>query len=164
MNVNQVLAQQLAADLIRRQARVTTAESCTGGWIAKTLTDLPGSSAWFEFGFVSYGNHAKQAMLGVPEALLSEHGAVSQATVEAMVRGALAAAGADYAIAVSGIAGPEGGTADKPVGTVWIGWGGPAGDPVSECFLFEGDRDMVRRQTVSAALKGLTERIESQVV
>jgi nicotinamide-nucleotide amidase len=159
MNVNQVLAKQLATVLLEKGARVTTAESCTGGWIAKTLTDLPGSSAWFEYGFVSYGNHAKQQLLGVDSQLLEDEGAVSEAVVVAMARGALAASGSDYAIAVSGIAGPDGGTAAKPVGTVWIGWVGPAGAE-SQCFLFEGDRDRVRRQSVSAALQGLVQRIQ----
>ncbi len=155
MNVNQVLVDRLATELLRRSARVTTAESCTGGWIAKTLTDLQGSSAWFEYGFVSYGNNAKQTILAVPEATLEAHGAVSQATAEAMVAGALAAAAADYGIAVTGIAGPEGGTSEKPVGTVWIAWAGPNGSVASKCFHFEGDRDMVRRQAVSAALEGM---------
>jgi nicotinamide-nucleotide amidase len=159
MNVNHVLAKQLATVLMEKGARVTTAESCTGGWIAKTLTDLPGSSAWFEYGFVSYGNNAKAQLLGVDPQLLEAEGAVSEAVVLAMAGGALAASGADYAIAVSGIAGPDGGTPAKPVGTVWIGWAGPAGRE-SERFLFEGDRDMVRRQTVSAALQGLVQRIQ----
>ena len=116
MNANQVLVERLAAELRRRSARVATAESCTGGWIAKTFTDLPGSSDWFEFGFVSYGNNAKAAMLNVDAALIEQHGAVSREVAEAMVAGALEASGAWLALAVTGIAGPEGGSAEKPVG------------------------------------------------
>ncbi len=164
MNVNQVLADRLATELEQRGARVTTAESCTGGWIARTLTDIPGCSAWFEYGFVSYGDNAKQTLLGVSEEMLDAEGAVSQATVDAMVIGAQSASGADYGIAVSGIAGPGGGTDEKPVGTVWLAWIGPDGMPVSECFAFDGDRDMVRRQAVSAALSGLLERLESGAI
>ena len=164
MNVNQVLADRLATEMERRGARVTAAESCTGGWIAKTLTDIPGSSTWFEYGFVSYGNNAKQTLLGVSQETLDTEGAVSQAAVDAMVMGALGASGAEYGIAVSGIAGPGGGSAAKPVGTVWLAWAGPAGVPVSEHFQFDGDRDMVRRQAVSAALTGLLERLDNGII
>ena len=161
MNVNQVLVDRLAGELLNRSARLTTAESCTGGWIAKTLTDMQGSSAWFEYGFVSYGNNAKQDLLSVPADTLEAHGAVSQETAEAMAQGALAAATADYSVAVTGIAGPDGGTVEKPVGTVWIAWAGPKHRVASCCHRFEGDRDMVRRQTVSAALTGLLEFLDA---
>jgi nicotinamide-nucleotide amidase len=164
LNVNQVLADRLATELEQRGARVTTAESCTGGWIAKILTDIPGSSVWFEYGYVSYGNNAKQTLLGVSQETLDTEGAVSQATVDAMVIGAQSDSGADYGIAVSGIAGPGGGTDEKPVGMVWLAWIGPDGMPVNECFRFEGDRDMVRRQSVSAALSGLLARLESGAI
>lgn len=135
--------------------RVAVAESCTGGWIAKVLTDIAGSSEWFERGFVTYSNQAKQDMLGVPPALLASAGAVSRATVEAMAAGVLSHSRAQLSVAVSGIAGPGGGTRDKPVGTVWIAW---AGSPVGSCsrrFQFGGDREAVRRQAVAAALQGL---------
>jgi nicotinamide-nucleotide amidase len=161
MNVYQVLVERLATALLARQARVATAESCTGGWIAKTLTDRPGSSAWFEYGFVCYGNNAKASMLGVSPALLEQHGAVSAPVAEAMVTGALAASGADLAIAVTGIAGPDGGTEDKPVGTVWFGFGLRGQHPVSVRHHFDGDRDTVRRQTVSTALSGAVEHFEA---
>ena len=115
------LSEQVGQALKARGATVTTAESCTGGWVAKTLTDIAGSSAWFERGFVTYGNEAKSQMIGVSEATLLDHGAVSEPVVVEMAIGALRAARADYAISVSGIAGPDGGSAEKPVGTVCFG-------------------------------------------
>lgn len=153
MNVNHVLVERLAAELQKHKARVTVAESCTGGWIAKNLTDFPGSSAWFEYGFVSYGNNAKTDLLDIDAELLETEGAVSQAVAEAMVAGALARSGAEFGIAVTGVAGPDGGTPDKPVGTVWMAWGLAGQAPVSECHLFDGDRDTVRRATVSMVLR-----------
>ncbi len=161
VEIDLTLVDRLAAELTRRSARVATAESCTGGWIAKTLTDAAGGSAWFEYGFVTYGNNAKQNMLGVPAGVLETYGAVSQETAEAMVGGALEAAGADYSLAVTGIAGPDGGSPEKPVGTVWIAWAGPNGQVVSELFHFDGDRDQVRRQSVSAALSGLLRNLDA---
>ena len=161
MNVYQVLVERLATALLAEQARVATAESCTGGWIAKTLTDRPGSSAWFEYGFVCYSNEAKAAMLGVEPAVLEAHGAVSAPVAEAMVTGALAVSGADLALAVTGIAGPDGGSPEKPVGTVWFGFGLRGQLPVSICHHFGGDRDTVRRQTVSTALSGVIEHFEA---
>ena len=134
--------------------RVATAESCTGGWIAKVLTDRAGSSAWFERGFVTYSNLAKQEMLGVDAGLLEDPGAVSREVVEAMARGALTGSDAQLAVAVSGIAGPEGGSEDKPVGTVWLAWA--RGDELrSACECFRGDREAVRMATVKLALQGL---------
>jgi nicotinamide-nucleotide amidase len=148
------LAEQIAVDFSRRGATLVTAESCTGGWIAKTLTDIAGSSSWFECGVVAYSYEAKEALLGVRPETLEEHGAVSRETAIEMVAGALARYGATVAIAVTGIAGPSGGTADKPVGTVWISWKRRGGYAQAELFHFEGDREAVRRQTVAAALAG----------
>jgi len=149
------------AERLRDSGRtVATAESCTGGWIAKVLTDLPGSSDWFGYGIVSYSNAAKQELLGVPASLLVEHGAVSEAVVTAMAEGVLRRSDADLAVAVSGIAGPAGGSADKPVGLVWFAWAviGAGGLKVkAERRQFEGDREAVRRQTVAVALDGLRE-------
>ena len=116
------LAQTIAAVCSQRGATLISAESCTGGWIAKTLTDIAGSSSWFECGIVAYSYEAKEALLGVRPETLEHHGAVSRETVIEMVSGALARYGATVAVAVTGIAGPSGGTPDKPVGTVWIGW------------------------------------------
>jgi len=160
MNVYQVLVERLASELIKRNARIATAESCTGGWIAKVITDMPGSSAWFEYGFVSYGNTAKTTMLGVNPVLIEKHGAVSAAVAEAMVTGALAAANAELALAVTGIAGPDGGTPEKPVGTVWFAFAAAGKGVVSACQHFAGDRDTVRRQTVSTALTGVLKYLE----
>lgn len=148
---------QLAQRLGERGWLLATAESCTGGWVAKCCTDLPGSSGWFDRGFVTYSNAAKQAQLGVSAETLRRHGAVSRATVEAMARGALAHSGADISVAISGIAGPGGGSDDKPVGTVWIAWAIRDKPPQSRCFHFGGDRDDVRRQAVLSALSGLIE-------
>ena len=160
MNVYQVLVERLAGELNRRNAYIATAESCTGGWISKVLTDMPGSSAWFEYGFVSYGNNAKVALLNVDPALIEKYGAVSGEVAEAMVAGALAASGAQLALAVTGIAGPDGGTPDKPVGTVWFAFAAAGRGVVSACQHFEGDRDTVRRQTVSTALSGVLKYLE----
>ncbi len=134
---------------------LVTAESCTGGWIAKTVTDIAGSSDWFDCGMVAYSYEAKQAMLGVRPETLENHGAVSRETVIEMVSGALVHSGASIAVAVTGIAGPGGGSSDKPVGTVWIGWKRRGGYAEAQLFHFDGDRDAVRRQTVAAALYGL---------
>ncbi len=150
-----VLAQQLADVLVAKRLLVSTAESCTGGWIAKTLTDIAGSSAWFDCGMVAYSYEAKQAMLGVRPQTLEKEGAVSRETVIEMVSGALVHSAASMAVAVTGIAGPGGGTADKPVGTVWIGWKRRGGYPTAQVFHFAGDREAVRRQTIAAALNGL---------
>ncbi len=159
MNVNDVVVDRLATVLLRRGATVATAESCTGGWIAKTLTDVPGSSAWFEYGFVSYGNNAKTDLLGVAPALLEQQGAVSEAVALAMAEGAAHRAGAEFVVAVTGIAGPDGGSADKPVGTVWFAW--RCGDQITtQCKVFAGDRDTVRRRTVTHALLKLAEQAE----
>lgn len=141
--------------LLALRHMLVTAESCTGGWIAKCMTDVPGSSAWFDCGMAAYSYEAKQALLGVRPQTLEEFGAVSRETVVEMVSGALVHSGATIAVAVTGIAGPGGGSDDKPVGTVWIGWKRRGGYARAEVFHFEGDRDAVRRQTVAAALHGL---------
>ena len=135
--------------------RVATAESCTGGGIAAAITAVAGSSSWFEYGIVSYANSAKEKLLHVNPQTLLEHGAVSQAVVEEMVAGVLALSGADIAVAVSGIAGPSGGTAEKPIGTVWFAWGLANGEVRSECFHFVGDRAAVQSQAVVQGLSGL---------
>jgi len=149
------LAQTLAEALTQRREMLVSAESCTGGWIAKVLTDLPGSSAWFECGVVAYSYEAKEALLGVNPHTLEQHGAVSEETAVEMVSGALARFGATIAVAVTGIAGPSGGTPDKPVGTVWIAWKRRGGYAHAEVFRFDGDREAVRRQTVAHALAGV---------
>ncbi|WP_457787559.1 CinA family protein [Pseudomonas sp. PL-6] len=149
------LATQLGRQLQTAGAQVSTAESCTGGGIAEAITRIPGSSAWFEAGYVTYSNAQKSKQLGVPAELFATVGAVSREVVEAMVRGAQARSGARYAVAVSGVAGPDGGSAEKPVGTVWLAWGD--GERLySLCKHFPGDRGEVRRQTVEAALAGLS--------
>ncbi|GAB2559006.1 CinA family protein [Rhodanobacter koreensis] len=149
------LAAEVATEVQRCRLMLVTAESCTGGWLAKTLTDLPGSSAWFDAGVVTYSYEAKEALLGVNPRTLEHTGAVSEETVLEMVSGALARFGAGVAVAVTGIAGPSGGTPDKPVGTVWVGWKRRGGYGHARMFHFPGDREAVRRQTVAAALIGL---------
>lgn len=148
---------ELARALKSRGWMACTAESCTGGAIAAAMTDLAGSSAWFDRGFVTYSNEAKQDMLGVHEGTLARYGAVSRETVHEMAAGALARSRADLSVAVSGIAGPDGGTPEKPVGTVWIAWAGPDGVE-AVCESFAGDRAAVREATVTRALEGLLQR------
>jgi nicotinamide-nucleotide amidase len=149
---------ELASRLTRLGWTLSTAESCTGGWIAKCCTDRAGSSDWFERGFVTYSNKAKTEMLGVDEAVLEEAGAVSREAALQMAVGAQSAAGTDVAVAVTGIAGPGGGSADKPVGSVWVAWS-INGSVDAELKQFPGDREAVRRQTVVYALQGLTDRL-----
>jgi nicotinamide-nucleotide amidase len=142
--------------------RLATAESCTGGWVAKACTDVAGSSLWFECGFVTYSNAAKTRDLGVSERTLADHGAVSEATVREMAQGALRVSGADIAVAISGIAGPDGGTPGKPVGTVWFAVAARAADAVSvvaEVSLFSGDREAIRRRSVERALGMVLEAV-----
>ncbi len=154
-----VLASTLGARMVAKQLTLCTAESCTGGWIAKTVTDIAGSSAWFDCGMAAYSYEAKQALLGVRPETLEHFGAVSRETAVEMVSGALANSGAGLAVAVTGIAGPDGGTEDKPVGTVWIAWKRRGGYPRAELFHFGGDREAVRRQTVAAALQGMIDTL-----
>jgi nicotinamide-nucleotide amidase len=162
----------LAESLLRRGWMLSTAESCTGGMIAAACTDLAGSSQWFERGFVSYSNEAKHDMLGVPKAMLEQHGAVSETVAQAMVLGALKKSQAQVALAVTGIAGPTGGSPAKPVGTVCFAWGLPTdGGPtigaesawvkVQTCH-FEGDRAAVRQATLAHALGQLLELLQQR--
>lgn len=139
---------------------LTTAESCTGGWVAEAITMVPGSSAWFERGFVTYTYISKREMLSVRSETLERHGAVSEAVVREMVLGALKASHAQIALAVSGTAGPAGGTPQKPVGTVCFAWGVTDSEPHSETLHFEGDREAVRRRSVIHALSMLIDTIE----
>lgn len=165
--VDDASLEALAADVVvkLREAGLefATAESCTGGWIAKSLTDIPGSSDVLGYGVVSYSNEAKQSLLGVRAETLEVHGAVSEATVIEMATGILELSGADLSVAVSGVAGPGGGSDEKPVGTVWFGWSRRAGDRVesdAERLQFDGDRDDVRRQTVLHALDGVRKKLK----
>ena len=146
--------------LMRKRRMLATAESCTGGWIAQTVTAIAGSSDWFDRGFVTYSNQAKMDMLGVREKTLDAHGAVSAETAAEMAAGALARAGVELAVAVTGVAGPGGGSAAKPVGTVWFGWCLDGNEPLTRCHCFDGDRESVRRQTVALALDGLFELLD----
>ena len=148
-------ASQVAETLRANGEMLATAESCTGGWIAKACTDLAGSSEWFESAAVTYSNRAKQASLGVTSATLEKHGAVSRECALEMAAGVLVRSEVNVAVAVTGIAGPSGGTKEKPVGTVWIAWQRRGGTACVELFHFDGDRDAVRRQTVAAALAGV---------
>ena len=155
----EALLAQVAAALQARSWMLTTAESCTGGWIAKLCTDLTGSSAWFERGFVTYSNESKQEMLGVPVATLAEHGAVSEAVTAAMATGALLHSRAQVAVSVSGIAGPGGGTTTKPVGMVCFGWAAQDGKVRTATQYFQGDREAVRYQAVQYALQGVLQML-----
>jgi len=149
----------LSKILLEREWLLSTVESCTGGWLAKSCTDLAGSSAWFERGYVTYSNLSKSEMIGVEMSLIDAHGAVSEETVGAMVSGALEHSPAHIAVAISGIAGPDGGTEAKPVGTVCFGWKVKARERVVKTAHFDGDREMVRRLAVEYALDGLIELI-----
>jgi len=156
------LATRSGVELLDAERRVVTAESCTGGWIAKVLTDVPGSSAWFLGGIVAYSNALKQSLLGVLPSTLAQHGAVSEAAAREMAIGALETLGGHVAIAVTGIAGPDGGQPGKPVGTVWFGWAWREGDQIETRVALEtftGDREAVRRKTVERALRELSQLI-----
>jgi len=152
------LAVRLGQAALARRIRIATAESCTGGLVAGAITAVSGSSDWFDRGFVTYSNAAKVDQLGVSEALLDRFGAVSNEVASAMADGALRASRADWAVAVTGVAGPTGGTAAKPVGTVCFAWAGPAGT-ASERRLLGGDRAGIRRDSVVIALEGLLDRL-----
>jgi nicotinamide-nucleotide amidase len=149
------LAAQVGTLLKSRGMMLATAESCTGGGVAQAITEVAGSSAWFERGFVTYSNLSKQQMLGVREATIRQHGAVSEMTVREMAEGALRHSTAQVALAVSGIAGPDGGTADKPVGTVWFAWGLHNGETQAQRHQLGGNRAEVRAQAVRIALQGV---------
>lgn len=153
-----VLAAELGRALLAKGWHVTVAESCTGGLVAAAITAVAGSSDWFDVGYVTYSNGAKTALLGVPEAVLVAHGAVSEQTARAMAAGALAKSGADLAVAITGIAGPAGGTPGKPVGTVCFAWAAKGRAVEATTHRFDGDRAAVREASASFALRGLVER------
>ncbi|MFZ0256763.1 MAG: nicotinamide-nucleotide amidohydrolase family protein [Gammaproteobacteria bacterium] len=164
MDVAQRVAARVGEALKQRGFMLVTAESCTGGWVAKVVTSVAGSSLWFDRGFVSYSNVAKQEMLDVKSATLKDYGAVSDEVVQEMALGALAHSAAQVSVAISGIAGPEGGTPTKPVGTVCLAWCVRNGIPRSRATHFAGDREMIRQQAVMAALQGVLDelnRVES---
>lgn len=152
------LSEQLGHALLKNKATVTTAESCTGGGVASAITDVPGSSKWFHRGFITYANQAKHEMLHVSADLLKAEGAVCEAVVRAMVEGAAQEAGADYAVAISGVAGPGGGSSNKPVGTVWFAWLSPQGISC-QVHRFTGDRASVREQAVTISLQELLHKV-----
>lgn len=158
----EALARDIGAKMTAQHERLATAESCTGGWIAKVVTSVSGSSLWFDCGMVAYSYEAKQALLRVRPQTLEESGAVSRECVIEMVSGAVVNSGASIAVAVTGVAGPGGGSPDKPVGTVWIAWKRRGGYARAELFQFDGDRESVRRQTVAAALAGVAEELDQQ--
>ncbi|MBI1965507.1 MAG: CinA family protein [Betaproteobacteria bacterium] len=154
------LAEEVGTALKSRKLMLATAESCTGGWISEAVTMVPGSSEWFERGFVSYTYVSKREMLGVKEKTLEQHGAVSEEVVREMASGALARSHAQVAVAVSGVAGPTGGTPDKPVGTVCFAWCAKGGTPRSDTQHYSGDREAVRKQSVAHALKGVLAQLK----
>lgn len=149
------LARRVGEALQAHASTLATAESCTGGWVAKEITGIPGSSGWFDRGFVTYGDQAKQDLLGITEITLQTHGAVSEATAAEMAQNALARSAAQVSLAISGIAGPGGGTPEKPVGMVCFAWAAGTGDLTTDTRQFDGDRDAVRAQAVAHALEGV---------
>lgn len=156
------LAEKLGELLLSRNERLALAESCTGGALAQAVTEIAGSSAWFERGFITYSNAAKSELLGVPPTTIERHGAVSEATARGMAEGALARSPADWTVAITGIAGPDGGSAEKPVGTVCFAWAGRDLGCQAQTRLFSGERSAVRRQAVAHALRGLIHLLEGQ--
>ena len=156
----QSLSDAVGHKLLARQWHVATAESCTGGGIAAAITQIAGSSAWFEYGIVSYANRAKTQLLNVQDKTLADDGAVSEAVVVQMAKGVLTLSGADIAVAVSGIAGPAGGTVEKPVGTVWFAWALATGEVNTQLLHFFGERVNVQQQAVEQGLKGLLALME----
>ena len=148
------LAKQVGAFLEQKQWKLVVAESCTGGGLGESITSISGSSNWFDRGFITYSNESKIEMLGVDLAIIEQHGAVSEETVLAMAKGALMRSAARIGVAISGIAGPDGGSPEKPVGTVWIAWAGKFGYR-TQLFVFKGNRAQVRKQAVESALKGI---------
>ena len=161
----EALLERLAEGLVRQNKKAATAESCTGGGIACAMTDMAGSSRWFERGFVSYSNEAKTEQLSVPAETIARFGAVSEEVAAAMAAGALRHSRADFGVAVTGIAGPDGGSADKPVGTVCFGWSrrDGEGEPKTRRVLLAGNRQQVREQSVEMALQGLLELVEADL-
>lgn len=154
------LAEELGVILKKRHLKVAVAESCTGGSLAATMTSIPGSSDWFEGGFITYSNAAKEQMIGVPCHTIKSHGAVSEQTAKAMAEGVIRHTDASVSVAITGIAGPMGGSDEKPVGTVWIAWAGDLQTTYSHCYHFEGNRPAVRHQAVQMALEGLKKRCD----
>ncbi len=161
MNELEILAEKVGNELLSRGEWLTTAESCTGGWVAQSITAIAGSSGWFERGFVTYSNAAKIDMLGVTETTLERHGAVSEATARAMAQGALAHSGANWAVSITGIAGPGGGSPEKPVGTVCFAWASKEGGCEAQTCHFNGERAKVRELSVRHALFSLLQRLSS---
>ncbi len=158
------LSERLGVLLKARNWQVATAESCTGGGVAAAITSVPGSSDWFGYGLVSYANQAKQKLLGVRPETIETYGAVSAETVTEMAKGALDLSGANIAVAISGVAGPSGGTLEKPLGTVWFAWARTGQGVEARLQIFKGDRQAVQQQAVKAALKGLIEFLEKNTV
>ncbi|MBK6355355.1 MAG: nicotinamide-nucleotide amidase [Betaproteobacteria bacterium] len=163
MSELETLAERLGCLLIERGEWLAAAESCTGGWLAQSVTAIAGSSTWFDRGFVTYSNAAKADMLGVSDSTLARHGAVSEAVARAMAQGVLTHSRADWSVAITGIAGPSGGSPEKPVGTVCFAWASKEGGCEAKTCLFSGDRASVREQSVRYALNGLIDRVESAV-
>lgn len=158
------LLRKIGDQALLRAWVIVTAESCTGGGVAKALTEIEGSSLWFECGLVTYSNEMKQKLLRVRPETLDTYGAVSEQTVKEMARGALLQSGAELSVAISGIAGPGGGSEEKPVGTVWFAWAANEGGVESACHLFDGDRVAVREQAIDIALEGLLRQLESKAL
>ena len=159
--MTQIKVQQLGALLRQQQSNCAVAESCTGGLLAAAITDVAGSSQWFERGVVTYSNQAKEDLLDVPHALIQEQGAVSEAVVLAMAKGLLQRSPVQWTVAITGVAGPSGGSDDKPVGTVWFAWAESGGVAQAQRAWFSGDRQTVRQQAVTLALDGLIARLSS---
>lgn len=160
----QSLAENVSEILKKHKLMLTTAESCTGGQVAEVITTITGSSNWFERGFVTYSNESKQEMLGIPAEIIAKHGAVSEATAHAMAEGALKHSHADVSLAVTGIAGPDGGTQEKPVGTVWFAWARKGAETKTLHQHFQGDRITIRDQAVETALRGLIEFVGNTLI
>ncbi len=163
MKTNASLLAALAETLKQFNLKLAVAESCTGGMLSSLLTSIPGSSGWYDRGFVTYTNQAKHEMLGVPQHILDTFGAVSEASARAMAEGAIQHSDAEVSVAITGIAGPTGGTPDKPVGTVWIAWAGARAPTHAVCFTFSGNRENIRKATVHEALKGLKKRLSTYI-
>jgi nicotinamide-nucleotide amidase len=161
MEFDTLLIREVVHALKRQGLMLATAESCTGGWVAQVITSVAGSSEWFERGFIAYTNLAKREMLGVSTTILSRYGAVSEQTARAMAEGALTHSHAQVALAITGIAGPSGGTPEKPVGTVCFAWAVKKRDTISRKLVLAGDREAVRRQAVTTALQGLLEYLNA---
>jgi nicotinamide-nucleotide amidase len=159
----EILAKEVGEKLKAKGWMLATAESCTGGWVGQAITSISGSSEWFDCGFITYSNTAKRELLGVKTTTLARHGAVSEATARAMAEGALARGHADIAVAVTGIAGPGGGTLDKPVGTVCFAWIRKNEEATTERRQFVGDREAIRRQAVAAVLQGIVSLLTPEI-